>query len=88
MKQELADAEKQEHVKITVESIRKFVSGMSNWKTPGPDGVQGFWFKRMTNSYDRLAKHLGACLNTSIIPPWMTKARTVLIMKDNKKAEL
>ena len=58
---------------------------MSNWKAPGPDGVKGFWFKRMTDLHDRLAKHLQACLNTAIIPSWMTKGRTVLIMKDSKK---
>ena len=55
MKEELADVEKQKDITITVESIRKCVSGMSNWKVPGPDGVQGFWFKRMTNLHDRLA---------------------------------
>ena len=57
MKQELADVETQKDTMITVESIPKCVSGMSDWKTPGPDDVQGFWFKRMTNLHDRLAKH-------------------------------
>ena len=85
IKQELADVEKQEDIKITVESIQKRVSGMSNWKASGPDGVKGFWFKRMTDLHDRLAKPLQACLNTAIIPSWMTKGRTVLIMKDSKK---
>ena len=82
MKQELADVK---DIMITVESIRKCVSGMSNWKVPGPDGVQGFWFKRMADLHDRLVKHLQACLNTGIVPSWMTKGRTVLIMKDCKK---
>ena len=52
MKQELADVETQKDTMITVESIPKCVSGMSDWKTPGPDDVQGFWFKRMTNLHD------------------------------------
>ena len=39
----------------------------------------------MTDLHDRLAKHLQHCLNTAIVPLWMTKGRTVLIMKDNKK---
>ena len=85
VKQELADVEKQKDIMITVESIWKYVSGMSNWKALGPDGVQGFWFKRMTDLHDRLAKHLQACLNTGIVPSWITKGRTVLIMKDSKK---
>ena len=60
---------------------------MSNWKTPGPDGVLAFCFKKIRNLNDRLAKHLQACLNT-VVPPWMTKGRTVLMMKDNKKGRV
>ena len=56
-KQELADVKKKEDIKITIKSIQKCVSDMSNWKAPGPDGLQGFWFKRMKNLHDRLAKH-------------------------------
>ena len=40
---------------------------------PGPFGVPEFWFKKMTNLHGRLAKHLQACVNTSILPTWMTK---------------
>ena len=43
-------------------SILKCVSAMSNWKTPGPDGVQGFWFIRMANLHDQLAKYLEVCV--------------------------
>ena len=39
----------------------------------------------MINLHDGLAKHLQACLNNGIVTPWMTKSRTVLIMKGSKK---
>ena len=68
VKKELADVEKQDYIRITVESIRKCVSGMSNRKDPGPDDMQEFWFKRTTDLQDRLAKHLQACLNTATLP--------------------
>ena len=55
---------------------------------PGPFGVPGFWFKKMTNLHGRLAKHLQACVNTSTVPTWMTKDRTVLIMKDSMKSRV
>ena len=84
-KQDFADVEKKENIKITVESIRKRVSGLSNWKVPLQDGVQRFSFKRMTDLHERLAKHLQACLSNAIVPPWRTKGRIVLIMKDSKK---
>ena len=56
-KQELTDVKKKEDIKITIKSIQECVSDMSNWKAPEPDGLQGFWFKRMKNLHDRLAKH-------------------------------
>ena len=39
-----------------LKASRNEILSMSNWKALGPDGVQGFWFKRMTNLHDRLAK--------------------------------
>ena len=39
----------------------------------------------MTNLHERLAKHLQAFLSNGIVPPWRTKGRIVLIMKDSKK---
>ena len=58
---------------------------MSNRKTPGPDGVQGFCSIRMTHLDDKLAKYLQVCLSNAIVLSWMTKGITVLIMKDSKK---
>ena len=85
MRQKLTNVEKQVNIKITVESMQKGVSGLSNWKAPGTDGVQGFWFKELTNLHDRVTKHSQACLNTGIEPQWVTKGRILLIMKDIKK---
>ena len=36
---------KQEKVDITKETFKKNLSRMQNWKSPGPDLVQGFWIK-------------------------------------------
>ena len=68
VKQESDDVEKQEYIRIMVESIWKCVSGMSNQKDSGPDDMQGFWFKMTANLQDRLAKRLEACLNTATVP--------------------
>ena len=46
---------------------------MLNWGAPGPDSLQGFCFKKMTNLHDQLAKHLQTCLNTGIVTSWMTE---------------
>ena len=54
LKQELTNVEKQDDIKITVKSIQKCVSDMSNWKSPGPDTVPGWCYKRMKTLHDRL----------------------------------
>ena len=49
VRQELADVEKEVDIKVMVKSIRKCVYGIANWNGSGPYGVQGFWYKKMTN---------------------------------------
>ena len=34
---------KQDKVDITKENLKKSLGRMPNWKSPGPDLVQGFW---------------------------------------------
>ena len=46
---------------------------VSNWKTPGHDGINGFWFKKFTSIHDRLALEMNKCLQTAHVPEWMTK---------------
>ena len=35
---------------------------ISNWKTPGHDGIHGFWFKKFTSIHNRLALEMNKCL--------------------------
>ena len=42
---------KQEKVDITKESLKKILSRMRKWKSPGPDLVQGFWLKNIVSLY-------------------------------------
>ena len=35
--------------------VYKNVSGMSNWKAPGPGDVKRFWFKKIKNQHDQIA---------------------------------
>ena len=69
MRKRLTNFQKQGNIKITVESMPKRVSGMSNWRAPGPDGVQGFWLKKLTNLHERVTKHSQTFLSTGIEPP-------------------
>ena len=80
---------KQKEVKITVELIAKQARKLPNWKSPGPDGVHGFWYKNIKGDRQVLAAKLDQCLQNGLVPEWLTKGTTTLIMKDkNKGAEV
>ena len=54
---------------------------MKNWKAAGPDNIQGFWIKNLTNTYERLANHLQIVLDGNK-PNWLVTGRTSLIYKN------
>ena len=41
--------------------MMKVLRKMSNWKSPGPDNVQGFWLKNFTKMHDKLLNNLAIC---------------------------
>ena len=71
-----------EKVKIHIELHKKTLKKISNWKTPGHDGIHGFWFKKFTSIYDRQALEMNRCLQDAQVPDWITKGKTTLIQKD------
>ena len=48
----------------------------SNRKTPGHDGIHGFWFKKSTSIHDRLALKMNICQQGAHVPKQMTKGKT------------
>ena len=44
--------------------------------------------KKNNNKPKRLAEHLQGCVVTGQLPQWMTKGRTVLLVKDEEKGTL
>ena len=77
---------KQENVGITAEQVTKQCRKMPNWKAPGPDGVQGFWLKKITSCHERIAIQLNSMLNKeATLPLWMTLGKTILCQKDPAK---
>jgi len=75
-------------VRITEEMLKKALVKLPNWKAPGPEAVQGFWIKNLTNLHGKLAEYLNECLETAHTPTWMTTGRTVLIQKDKSKGRI
>ena len=46
---ELSRVNKQDDVKITVQDVRKQTGKIPNWKAAGPDGVHGYWLKKLSS---------------------------------------
>ena len=88
VKRELRNVQKMENRKISTKDVKIGIRKMAKWKAPGPDGIVGFWFTRMTNLHDRLAIHLQECIEQGKVPEWMTLGRTVLIQKDIRKGRV
>ena len=79
---------KQEKIDISKESLNKILGRMPNWKSPGPDLVQGFWLKHFSSLHERVRTQLKECLDSGFVPSWLTKGRTALLQKDKSKGNV
>ena len=61
---------------------------MPNWKSPGPDLVQRFWFNNFGSLHERVRLQLKECLDSEFLPSWLTRGRTSLLQKDNSKSNV
>ena len=82
---ELEELEEDRKAEIHTDLLQTTLPKVSNWKTPGHDGIHGFWFKRFASIHDRLALEMNKCLQTTHVPEWMNKRRTTLIQKHPNK---
>ena len=81
MKKELQGLEEGSETDIHLESLWVTLKKVSNWKTPGHDGIDEFWFKKFTFLHDRLALQMSKCKEANI-SEWMSKGKTIMIQKD------
>ena len=80
IKDDLKGVEKQNSISISNSDLVKQIRRTASWKSPGPDGIHGFWYKNLTSCIQ-----LNQCLTDNEIPEWMTIGRTVLLLKDPLK---
>ena len=79
---------KQEKADKTNESFKKILGRMRNWKSPGPDLVQGFWLKNFSSLHGRVRSQLKECLDSGFVPSWLTRGRAALLQKDKSKGNI
>ena len=61
---------------------------MPNWKSPGPDLVQGLSLKSFSSFHERVRVQLKECLDNGFAPSWLTRQRTSLLKKDKSKGNV
>ena len=72
-------------MEIHIDLLKTTLKRIPNWKTPGHEGIHGFWFKKFASIHDRLALEMNRSLQGAQVPDWMTKGKTTLIQKDPSK---
>ncbi|KAL1448095.1 hypothetical protein WDU94_012293 [Cyamophila willieti] len=71
-------------VRITLDDIQSNIKKSINWKAPGIDGIQNFWWKYFPATHVFLMQFFNNYLeNPENIPEIFTKGKTVLIYKKN-----
>ena len=68
MTRELEGLEEGPKAEIHIELLKKTQKKISHWKTPGHDGIHGFWFKKFTSIHDRLSLEMNRCLQDAQVP--------------------
>ena len=61
---------------------------MPNWKSPGPELVQGFWLKNFSSLHEGVRLQLKECLDSGFVHSWLTRGRTSLLQKDKCKGNV
>jgi hypothetical protein len=75
--------EVQDDLKISVDMVSRQCKKVANWKSPGLDGVQGFWIKHLSSLHKDIAIQFDKLVSgVEDIPQWLTRGKSVLCLKD------
>ena len=88
MAEELEQDECQDKIDITKDIMMRALRKMSNLEVPGLYNIQGYWLKNLTLLHEKLVVYLQDCLDSRVVPDWLTKGRTVLIQNNKVKGNI
>ena len=78
---ELEQDECLDKIDTTKDNMMIVLRKMRNWEARGPHNALGHWLKYLTPLHDRLLVFLKDCLNSGVVPEWLTKEPKVLIQQ-------
>jgi len=73
---------------IQIMEITSYLSKVYNWKSPGNDQIQHYWFKTFPATHRHITENFNAIIEEpEKVPDWLTTGITYLIPKsgDNKE---
>ena len=82
MKKEIENEVKMNHPKpkCSVQRWREIIIKKKNWSSPGIDGIQNYWIKKMTALWKAEVNEINKYLNNEKeIPDWLGRGTTALI---------
>ena len=62
VEKELEYVTQQGSINITKEDVSIDLRKVPTWKVPGPDGLHGFWLKKLTSLHQEMVKDLDDCM--------------------------
>lgn len=75
--------DKMHHADFGTEEIREVIKKLPNWKAPGPDQIQNFWYKKFNCVHQKLTQLInGVIYDPTKMPVFLTEGVTYLIPKD------
>ena len=72
-KQSATTIVKSEYSPITTEEIKTATSKFNNWKSPGLDKIQNFWWKKLTNLHHKISSIFDHLVETTM-QNWKTSS--------------
>ena len=74
-------AEKQIFTDFITTEITTLMNKFGNWKSPGIDNIQNFWWLKFTNTHPYLTKSFNFIMKyPENCPEWFTTGRTTLVL--------
>ena len=71
-------------IKTTMNDLKESIKKRKNWSAPGLDGIQNFWWKKFSSTWQPMLNAMNEWLNDpETLPNWLLNGKTVLIPKTN-----
>ncbi|CAH2108322.1 unnamed protein product [Euphydryas editha] len=69
---------------IPVETFKNILKRMHNWKAPGSDNLNAYWYKKFTRTHPHIHNHLNTFIQSpDTMPTFITQGITYMLPKDN-----